>query len=142
MKGYKKLFAGIGGGILIAGAFVSGHYAGAASKTPGSTGDPLITLSYLEERLGQTQGGVQKVMLKKGQTLEGVQGTGIVVLGGSVTAEGSGLVDLTAGSLTENGTSMFSYHNYIIAEDDAGCQALSGCTLLVSGKYTVKERKD
>lgn len=138
MKGYRKIVCGIGVAVLVAGAFVSGHSAGAASKTPGSTGDPLVTLSYVEERLGQLQGGAQKVTLGKGQTLVGAPGTGIVVLGGSVTAEGDGLVDLTEGILTERDTSMFLYHSYIIAEEESGCSALSGCTLLVSGEYRVK----
>lgn len=138
MKGYKKVLCGIGVAVLVAGAFLTGHTAGAASKTPGSTGDPLVTLSYLEERLGPASGGAQTVQLKKGQTLQGATGTGIVVLGGSVTAAGDGLVDLTAGELTERDTSMFLYHNYIVAEENSGCDALSACTLLVSGEYTVK----
>lgn len=138
MKGYKKILCGIVVAVLVVGAFVSGHYAGAASKTPGTTGDPLVTLSYLEERIGTVQGGAQKVQLSKGQRLEGKEGTGIVVLGGSVTAAGDGLVDLTAGTLTEGDTSMFLYHSYIVAEASSGCEALSMCTLLVSGEYTVK----
>ena len=56
----KKLLCGIGVAVLVAGAFFTGHTAGAASKTPGSTGDPLVTLSYLEERLGVAQGGARK----------------------------------------------------------------------------------
>ncbi|MBR6536160.1 MAG: hypothetical protein IKT67_03080 [Lachnospiraceae bacterium] len=138
MKGYKKLLWGIGAAVLLAGAFFTGHYAGAASKTPGSTGDPLVTRSYVEKQLGLVQGGAKKVQLSKGQMLTGGAGTGIVVLGGSVTAAGNGLVDLTVGELTERDTSMFLYHSYIIAEEGNGCEALSGCTLLVSGEYTVK----
>ncbi len=138
MKGYKKLLWGLGAAVLLTGAFFTGHYAGAASKTPGSTGDPLVTRSYVEERLGMVQGGAKKVQLSKGQTLTGDAGTGIVVLGGSVTAAGDSLVDLTAGELTERDTSMFLYHSYIVAEEGSGCEALSGCTLLVSGEYTVK----
>ncbi len=138
MKKYKKFLCGIGVAVLVGGAFVSGHYAGAASKTPGTAGDPLVSLSYLEERLGATQGGARKVQLSKGQRLVGKEGTGIVVLGGSVTAAGDGLVDLTAGALAEKDTSMFLYHNYIVAEASSGCEALSMCTLLVSGEYAVK----
>lgn len=134
----KKVVCGLGVAVLLAGAFLTGHYAGAASKTPGSTGDPLITLSYLEGRLAQTGGTVQKVQLGKGQTLTGQQGTGIIVLGGSVTAAGNGLVDVTEGSLAEPDTSMFLYHSYIVAEKGSGCEALSGCTVLVSGEYVIK----
>ena len=54
--------------------------------------------------------------------------------------EGSGenLVDVTEGSLTEEDTSLFLYHNYIAAEKGSGCEALSTCTLLVFGDYTIR----
>lgn len=138
MKQTKKIGLMLGVALLVVGAFVTGHYAGAASKTPGSAGDPLITLGYLEERLTGIGGSMQKVQLGKGEILSGKTGTGIVVLGGSLTAEGAGLVDLTEGKLTEEDTSLFLYHNYIVAEDISGCEALSSCTLLVSGEYVIK----
>lgn len=134
----KKVLCGIGCFILLAGAFVSGHYAGAASKTPGSTGDPLITLSYLEERLASRGEVSEKVQLSKGKRLVCEEGTGIIVLSGSVVADGAGVVDLTQGSLTEENTSMFLYHNYIVTEKNTGCEALSSCTLFVSGGYSIK----
>lgn len=142
MKRYKKILLGIGIPLVLLGAFFAGHSAGAASKTPGTTGDPLVTLSYLEERLSESGGAFVQVQLSKGQTLTGQPGTRIVVLGGSVTAAGGGVVDLTEGSLTEKDTSMFLYHNYIVPENGAGCEALSACNLLVSGDYTVKQGRD
>lgn len=138
MKHYKKIVLGVGIPLMLVGAFLTGHFAGAASKTPGTTGDPLITLSYLEERLAESGGAFEQLQLSKGQTLTGQPGTRIVVLGGSVTATGSGVVDLTEGSLTEKDTSMFLYHSYIVPEEGAGCEALSACNLLVSGDYKVK----
>lgn len=142
MKNKKKLLCGISVAVLALGAFFTGHSAGAASKTPGSTGDPLITLSYLEERLGETKGEYRKVQLSRGEALTGKPGTGIVVLGGSVTATGSGLVDVTEGTLAESDTSLFLYHSYIVAEESSGCEALSACTLLVSGEYAVKKNNN
>lgn len=138
MKKKHKLLAIIGVGILTVGAFLSGHYAGAASAMPGSEGDPLITLSYLESRLGTAGGGAEVVQLAKGKNLTGEPGTGIVVVKGSVTAAGENLVDVTEGSLTEEDTSLFLYHNYIAAERGSGCEALSTCTLLVFGDYTIR----
>lgn len=135
---HKKVMLGVLCGVLVAGAFWTGHYAGAAAKTPGSSGDPLITLSYLEGRLASGMGGYEKVMLDKGQIIQGEEGTGVVVLGGSVTAEGGSLVDLTQGSLTQEDTSLFLYHSYIVPEENVGCEALSACTLFVSGKYAIK----
>ncbi len=142
MKKQKKWICGIGVAVLVIGAFFTGHTAGAASKTPGSTGDPLVTLSYLEERLGTAQGEMQKVQLGRGDVLTANSGTGIVVLGGSVTATGSGLVDVTEGTFAEADTSLFLYHSYIAAEKSSGCEALSSCTLLVSGEYTIKRNNN
>ena len=138
MKRYKKILLGLGIPLILCGVFLAGHSAGAASKTPGTTGDPLVTLSYLEERLAESGGAFVPVQLSKGQTLTGQPGMRIVVLGGSVTATGSGVVDLTEGSLTKKDTSMFLYHNYIVPEEGAGCEALSNCNLLISGNYKVK----
>lgn len=138
MKHTKKIGLMFCVALLIAGAFFTGRYAGAASKAPGSSGDPLVSLGYLEGRLAGIGRGVQKVQLSRGEVLTGKVGTGIVVLGGSLTAAGTALVDLTEGKLTEADTSLFLYHNYIVAEGTSGCEALSACTLLVSGEYEVK----
>lgn len=137
---YKKVWSSLGIAVLLAGAFFTGHSAGAASKTPGSTGDPLITLSYLEERLAATgvSTGAEKVQLGKGRKLVGETGTGIVLLGGSVTATGNGVADLTEGRLAEADTSLFLYHSYVVTEDGSGCEALSTCTVLVTGEYVIK----
>lgn len=133
----KKIGYAAGGILLLTAAFFSGRHAGAASKTPGGAEDPLITLSYLESRLTE-RGGYTTVYLKKGETLTGSAGTGIVLLGGSATAAGSAIVDLTDGSLTAKDTSMFLYHSYIVPEGKSGCKALSSCTLLVFGEYVLQ----
>lgn len=124
--------------LLVGTGFISGHYAGAASGTPGSEGDPLVTLGYLEKRLeGQNNNG-RKVKLEKGQVLAGSPGTNLILLGGSVTAEGSGLVDVTEGNVAKEDTSLFPYHSYIVTEEGSGCAALSGCTVFVCGNYKIK----
>jgi len=137
MKFGKKIVCVVGGVLLLCVAFFSGRHAGAASKTPGSVGDPLITLSYLEGRLTE-QGGYTVVTLKKGQSVLGAVGTEIVMLSGSATAKDGGVVDLTEGSLTEADMSLFLYHNYIVPEENGGCMALSSCTVLLRGEYTVQ----
>lgn len=133
----KKIGCAAGGILLLAAAFLTGHRAGAASKTPGGVEDPLITLSYLESRLTE-QGAYTTVYLKKGETLTGSAGTGIVLLGGSATAAGGAVVDLTGGSLTAEDTSLFLYHSYMVPEGKSGCKALSSCTVLVCGEYTLQ----
>ncbi|MBQ9768246.1 MAG: hypothetical protein IJW37_09115 [Lachnospiraceae bacterium] len=137
MKRGKYVAYAVGGVLLLCAAFFTGRHAGAASSTPGSVEDPLITLSYLEGRLTE-QGGYTTVTLKKGQSVVGSAGTGLVLLSGSATANGAGVVDLTEGSLTGEDLSLFLYHSYIVPEEKGGCTALSSCTLLVSGQYIVK----
>lgn len=124
--------------VTLAGAFWTGHYAGAASKTPGSAEDPLVTLSYLETRISEGNNGYEKVRLSKGEQLAGDEGTSIIVLGGSLIASEGNLIDVTEGRLTEVDTSLFLYHNYMVPETKNGCEALSSCVLLVSGGYEIK----
>ena len=137
MKKRKYIVYAVGGVLLLCATFFTGHRAGAASKTPASVEDPLITLSYLDKRLA-TQEGYTAVSLKKGQSVTGSVGTGLILLSGSATATGAGVVDLTEGSLTGEDLSLFLYHSYIVPVEKGGCTALSSCTLLVSGEYTVQ----
>ncbi len=125
--------------LLVGTGFVSGRYAGAAPGTPGSEGDPLVTLSYLEKRLQGNSAVSAKVKLEKGQRLTGTPGTTLILLGGSVTAAGNGLIDVTEGCMAKEETSLFPYHSYVVTEEGAGCEALSGCTVFVSGEYKVKK---
>ncbi|MDD6034832.1 MAG: hypothetical protein PUC30_01360 [Lachnospiraceae bacterium] len=138
MRYGKRVLCIIGGIFVLIGAFMSGHYAGAASKTPGGTEDPLITLSYLESRLSGQTDGARVLQLSSGKTLLGTCGTQIIVLRGSVTAVNGDLADLTEGSLTKDDTSLFLYHNYIVTEEKVGCKALSSSTILVIGECTIK----
>lgn len=137
MKKRRYVIYAFGGVLLLCTAFLTGRHAGAASKTPGGAEDPLITLSYLEGRLND-RSGYTAVSLKKGQTVVGTAGTGIVLLSGSATATGAGVVDLTEGTLTKEDISLFLYHSYIVPEEKGGCTALSSCTMLVSGEYTLQ----
>lgn len=138
MKRIKTVGGTVAVILLLFGAFMTGKHAGAASKTPGSTEDPLITLSYLESRLAGRGGNYEAVLLKKGETLYGDIGTGIVLLTGSATATGDGVVDLTEGYVTREETSIFLYHNYMVHSENGGCTALTGCTVLVQGEYLVQ----
>lgn len=126
-------------GMLLVGAgFVSGRYAGAASGTPGSEGDPLVTLSYLEGRLEGQNGSGKRIKLEKGQRVTGNQGTVLILIGGSATVTGDGLADVTEGCAAQEDTSLFPYHSYVVTDETAGCEALSGCTFFVSGEYGLK----
>ena len=77
----KKLGIGVLCALLLAGAFLTGHYAGAASKTPGGAEDPLITLGYLEKRLAEASGSYEKVQLNKGEKLLCLKNSGAQIFG-------------------------------------------------------------
>lgn len=126
------------GAVLVTGAFFSGRSVGAATKTPGGPEDPLITLSYLESRIGGS-GAFQRVSLRSGQMLLAEEGTQVVLLSGSAASK-NGLVDLTAGELLSDDLSMFLYHSYLIPEGDNGCTALSACVLFANGNYQIVEK--
>ena len=75
--GKKILIAVISVAALLA-AFKAGSVFGAGSASPGSQGDPLVTLSYLNSRLeglgdsggaASSDAGFSRVSLAKGQSL-------------------------------------------------------------------------
>lgn len=121
--------------LLAAGAvlFGSGMKTGAATAAePGSVGDPLITQSYLEQRL--SAGSVYEcVTLAKGSTLELSQGAQLILYTGSAKIKGS-LIDTTAGTLTSAGTGAERYHTYLAPADGSGLTAQAACVIFVNDK--------
>src|SRR5690554_1821413 len=109
----RKSFIAIGAAALLLGSTV-------AFSEPGSEGDPLVTLSYVNRSIDQIKtyiddkvanlgGGttspssneLKVVNLSKGQFLIGKNGTEIILRGGKGTAVVSnlgGLADVTAGN--------------------------------------------
>jgi hypothetical protein len=107
---------------------------------PGSAGDPLITRSYLEERLSQIQKGeaasFQKVTLIKGEELALYAGSEMMLYSGNAAVRGAdGLVNLTTGELFKKGNSTVRYHLYFAPVDGSGIKADSNVTVYVRGNY-------
>lgn len=107
---------------------------------PGSAGDPLITRSYLEERLSQVQKGeaasFQKVTLTKGEELLLYAGSEMMLYSGSAAVRGAdGLVNLTTGELFKKGNSTVRYHLYFAPADGSGIKADGNVTAYVRGNY-------
>lgn len=134
----KLLAAGMAVGLLIA-AFYGGTRVGAAQNVPGSAYDPLITQSYLEERLSETESiGFRKVSLAKNKTLLLEAGGQVLVLTGTASSVGSGgIVDMTEGVLLEKGLSVMKYHLCMAPETGSGIKATTACTVYVTGSYNV-----
>lgn len=113
--------------------FGSGMKAGAATAEPGSVGDPLITQSYLEQRLAQSGSVYECITLAKGSTLELSQGAQVILYTGTAKAKGS-LIDTTAGTLASAGSVAERYHTYLAPADGSGLTASSACVIFVNDK--------
>ena len=132
-KKRKKLY--LTGAAVLTGAvlFCSGITVGAATDEPGSAGDPLITLSYLEQQLEGVGGGYECITLKKGETLSLAQGAQVILYTGNATVAGS-LIDTTSGSLASAGKAVEKYHAYLAPADESGFTAGATCVIFLSGK--------
>lgn len=131
----------------------------------GSSGDPLVTLSYLNdtffntlmervdqkiaERTGQAApgGGTSSaasfavVTLNEGQTLTGDIGCEVMLrVGGAVCVSPSdpGLIDETTASTLANGGALVQNHLYMMTIEGRGVRATAGTVkVLARGSYTV-----
>lgn len=128
-----------------AGLFKAGMTVGAAGDAkPGSVNDPLITKSYLESYVNSlgiskdASAGYAKVVLSKGKTIIGHQGTEILLYSGSASAYAKGLelVNVTIGEAVGDGMSLGKYCIYLCPDVQAGLTALSDVVVFVKGKYT------
>jgi len=135
MKERKNRKFMITGTVLLTGIllFCSGMTVGAATNEPGSAGDPLITLSYLEQRMEGLGGGYECITLKKGETLFLAQGAQVILYTGMASVEGS-LIDTTEGVLASSGTKAQKYHAYLVPADESGFTAEGTCVIFLSGK--------
>lgn len=134
----------------------------------GDAGDPLASLSYLtqdftrtvernvdkaldtsdEELLPRLENGTaadvaatwQEVRLKEGDTLQGVTGTNVLPLAGSISVAYSmgTVVDATTGSVVPSGTALMTNHRYITAEDTSATYTIVSKTAVVDyqGQYS------
>lgn len=129
----------------------------------GSSGDPLVTLSYLNEtffnsimdrvdqkiaqRTGQAiPGGASSasfavVTLSEGQTLTGDIGCEVMLRVGSavcVSPSDPGLIDETTASTLSNGGALVQNHLYMMTIGGRGVRATSGTVkVLARGSYSV-----
>lgn len=132
--------------IGVAAIFKAGMIVGAADDAkPGSVNDPLITKSYLDSyisSLGLTgdsaTSGYTKVVLSKGSTLVGYEGTEILLYSGSANAyaKEAELINLTMGEAYGDGMTLGKYCVYMCVDSSSGIKATSDAVVFVKGKYT------
>lgn len=154
MKRNKRKYWGKTGGFLIC-AVILVTVIGSRVNVSGDSDDPLITLSYLNQRLAEVQTsetvvqseqgttGMNVVECKSGQQLIGASGTEIILRSGEATAIAStngGLSDVTDGKDIGQGVEIEANHLlYIPRSDGRGVQAKTDTTFIVRGTYQIKK---
>ena len=141
---------------------IVGQVVYAINKEPGSTDDPLVTLSFVEQRVEQlkfyidqkiaalapsTGGGggdaqLVVVELKPGQKLIAGQGTEIILRGGKALVIDNplgGLANVTAARDLRMNEVVPPNHLLIVPRDDGrGVKAENDVVLIVRGSYRVE----
>ncbi|MGN0160282.1 MAG: hypothetical protein ACI4AQ_02720 [Lachnospiraceae bacterium] len=137
----KTACAAVAAVLCLTVVFSMGVKVGAAGNEPGSIGDPLVTKSYLDSRLGNASGVMTKVTIAKGGVLTASEGAMIILFSGNGTVSGSGtgLVDVTAGEIASSGISLAKYHNYLFPDAATTVTASSNMVVFVTGSYNVTQ---
>ena len=109
----------------------------ADTPLPGSEQDPLVTRTYVEERLK-----LNVVELDAGRRLVAGAGTELILRSGNATvvdSESGGLSDATDGVDLRKGTQVPRNHLLIAPRDDGrGLTAASQVIVLVRGDYRIE----
>ncbi|MCR5324314.1 MAG: hypothetical protein K6E85_13735 [Lachnospiraceae bacterium] len=157
----RKIVIFLGAVAAAAGLFGAGMAFGAGGAEPGSQGDPIVTLSYLDSRLaalgvendrnaGQadTSGngsagnavdaGFSKLTLTKGQSIALSDGGMLIVYSGNGRIGGEGMLNLSTDEMFESGNSAVLYTVFMATGNDGCVDALGNMTVYVMGRYELK----
>lgn len=166
MKSSYKMGLGvlIVGSSILVGSFLNFQVTGAGT-TPGTTDDPVVTKSYVDQQIQQALNGggggatnptdpsqpsqgadeVKNVALKPGKLLIADAGTEFIVRSGNAviyTEVASGVADLTDGKDLLNGETAPKNHLLSFPREGRGIQVKEGQTsnliVMVRGGYTIK----
>jgi len=120
----------------------------AASGTPGSESDPVVTKSYVDSQIEQLKSsGVsadsyKAVQLTAGQKLIGGEGTEVILRSGEATAidnGANGVSDVTGASDLMTGQFIVLNHLLLIPRSDGrGLQAITEAWVMVRGSYSIQ----
>lgn len=127
--------------VVLLGVFRTGIMVGAADNEPGSVGDPLVSKSYLDQRLDALSGVMNKVTVSKGSVLTASEGAMVIVFSGNGTVSGSGagLVNVTGGELTKSGLNVAKYNTYLFPDAATQITAASTMVVFITGTYSVTQ---
>lgn len=120
----------------------------AASDTPGSKEDPVVTKSYVDNQIARLMGSggstetYKAIMLTEGQRLIGNEGTEVILRSGEATAidnGANGVSDVTGAKDLMTGQNVAQNHLLLIPRSDGrGIQANTEIWVMVRGAYTIQ----
>lgn len=125
----------------------------AASGTPGSQDDPVVTKSYVDQKIAELKNGgssgstgsgaVFKVVeVDAGKKVLGGEGTELILRGGEATALDNGkdgISDLTAGVDLKEGTVITRNHHLLVPMSDGrGIAVKAKAWVMIKGDYTIQ----
>ncbi|MEA4988729.1 MAG: hypothetical protein VB095_11765 [Anaerovorax sp.] len=122
--------------------------AATAAGSPGSEDDPVVTKSYVDDKIASiSQGGTsaatyKAISVEAGQTLLGKEGTEIILRSGEATALDNGtngISDVTAGTDLWSGNAVAANHLLLVPrEDGRGIKAKTIIWVMVRGGYSIQ----
>ena len=153
----KKVYKGLVGALAVISLIVSSRV---VFSEPGSSNDPLVSRSYVDEKIGEIKRYIdgkinnsgenglagskdlEVISLEKGQSIIGTGGTEIILRSGRALAIGSdlgGISDVTSGKDLKDNESVKTNHLLIIPRSDGrGVYSLGETYFIVRGNYTIE----
>lgn len=133
----KHKHAAILVGVLLMGILLLGYNAFAVGNEPGSSGDPLVTQSYVDKQIKWNV-----VELNTGQVLKGGAGSELILRRGRaviVDSTGNGIPNVTSGVDLRAGSSV-PVNNLLIVprEDGRGIKAMAPVVVMYRGTANVQ----
>ena len=112
----------------------------AASDAPGSESDPVVTKSYIDQRISGVT-AFAPLEIKEGQSLVGQEGAELILRSGEATAIGgveNGIADLTGGADLLSGAAISMNHLLLIPRSDGrGITANTDIWVMIKGGYSI-----
>jgi len=109
----------------------------AASDSPGTEGDPIVSKSYVDAKTS-----FSPIQLTQGQKLIGAEGAEIILRSGEASAIDNGLngiSDLTFGTDLMTGNQVVLNHLLLVPRSDGrGISAITDIWIMVRGSYTIQ----
>lgn len=138
----KKLLAVVTVLVVLAGFSI---VAGAATTTPGSENDPVVTKSYVDAQIKANAGAAKSyeaVFVNAGKKVLGGDGSEIILRSGEAKSLASGIngiADLTGGKDLMGDQAIIQNHLLLVPRNDGrGIIATTDIWIMVKGGYTIQ----